>query len=60
MDPTDFWVWYEYGREQGWVSEITCHTHDGPVMSDIEVDAWGEGYDPCIPIIRLYEHPEDV
>ena len=46
--------WIEYGIKQGWTSGIVCQTHDLTPMTDEEVDAWEDGYDPCIPILRLW------
>lgn len=47
--------WLEYGWQQGWVSPPVCYTHDGLPMTNDEDEEFGEGYDPCVYIIRVYE-----
>jgi hypothetical protein len=47
--------WLEYGWQQGWVSPPTCYTHDGLPMTEDEDEEFGEGFDPCVYIIRVYE-----
>lgn len=47
--------WVRYGIEHGWCGPPVCETHDGTPMSDEEADAFNEGDDICIHIIRMYE-----
>lgn len=56
----DFNTWLAIGREHGYCSLPTCETHDGVPMSELEQDAWEEGEDPCVHVIRLYESPEHM
>ena len=56
----DFHTWLAIGREHGYCSLPVCETHDGVPMSILEQDAWEEGDDPCIHIMRLYESTEQM
>lgn len=49
-----YFDWLNMGIDNGWISEPVCFTHEGFPMSEEEETAWEEGYDPCIPAIRLY------
>jgi hypothetical protein len=31
-----------------------CQTHDGVPQTPEEDDAWEDGWDPCIPVLRLW------
>jgi len=53
----DFSEWMQLGRDNHWVSEIVCDTHDGVPMSEAEWLEFEEG-DPCISIMRVYESEE--
>lgn len=55
MTHDDFLDVLKEAFEQGWVSNIACSTHDGVPMTEGEDAEFIEGYDPCIPVIRLYE-----
>lgn len=50
----EFSDWLKIGRDNDWVSEAVCNTHDGVPMSEAEWEEFEEG-DPCIHILRLYE-----
>lgn len=50
--------WIEYGMAQGWTGPAICHTHDGLPTTEAEDQAWEQGEDPCIHILRLYEDTE--
>lgn len=54
-----FEEWIKQGTEQGWCSVPLCDTHDGLPMTKEEEQAWEEGGDPCVHVIRLYSSPED-
>lgn len=45
--------WLMMGIDQGFCSEPVCDTHDGAPMSPEEQQAFEDGFDPCIPIVRL-------
>jgi hypothetical protein len=48
-----FEEWLEAGMEAGFCSEPVCDTHDELPMSKEEHDQFEDGYDPCIPVVRL-------
>ena len=47
--------WYDYGLKKKWVTEVFCDTHEGPPMSDEEMQDWDEGNDPCSFHIKLID-----
>ena len=49
-----FAAWAEFGRRQGWCSSVACATHDGVPMTEAEELEAEEGYDPCLPVLRLW------
>jgi len=50
--------WLQYGLTQGWCGPTICEAHDGVPMSQVEIDAYEDGEDPCLHILRLYEDKE--
>ena len=46
--------WYEIGRVNNFCSEVACYSHDPIDLTEEEQDAFDEGFDDCIPIIRLW------
>ena len=44
-----------YGIKKGWCGPPVCHTHDGLPMSEQEDIEFGEGQDPCIHVVRMYD-----
>jgi hypothetical protein len=42
-----FNFWIKFGYRKGWVSDVFCDTHDGPPLTDEEMQEWEEGGDPC-------------
>lgn len=50
--------WLKIGLLQGWCGPSVCETHDGVPMSQTEIDAYEDGEDPCVHILRLYEDAE--
>lgn len=54
-----FEEWLKVGRENKWISEPVCETHDGLPLTQTELDAWDEGGDPCIHALRLYQDVAD-
>lgn len=48
-------AWLRFGWERGWCGPPVCATCDGIPMSESEDASWGEGYDMCLHILRLYE-----
>ena len=51
----DFDNWIKLGYDKGWISDVYCNTHDGPPMSDEEIQEWDEGGDPCSFQVRVLE-----
>ena len=55
-DLDEFRIWLDNGIERGWVSEVTCATHEGiEPISEEEVKEWEEGRDPCQFVVRIME-----
>lgn len=52
----DVFAWLQYGIEHGYCSEAVCHTHDCVPYTEEEEEDWNEGFDPCVPAVRLYEN----
>lgn len=50
----EFNAWLQQGIERGWCSEPACETHDGLPWTDEEIEAWDDGWDPCLPAVRLW------
>jgi hypothetical protein len=55
MDITE---WVRTGIEQGWCGPLVCSTHDGIPTTADEDDAFEEGDDVCVFVIRPYEDAE--
>lgn len=43
------------GKAKGFCSEVVCATHDGLPSTKEEDEEWEQGFDPCIPVVRLLE-----
>lgn len=52
--PQSFDEWLQIGIIRGFIGAPICYTHDGLPTTLEEDDAWEEGDDPCIHILRLY------
>ena len=49
-----FHEWIDVGIRAGWISAPVCSMHDGlPLALDEEAEI-DEGYDPCLPAVRLW------
>ena len=48
-----FEQWLNYGVKHGYCSEQFCDTHDGAPKHESEEQAWEEGSDPCMHMVRL-------
>jgi hypothetical protein len=46
--------WIEIGVSSGFCAPPVCDTHDGATMTAEEKQAFEDGQDPCIPIVRLW------
>jgi hypothetical protein len=48
--------WLEYGREAGWVGDVTCAPHDGTPYTPAEAALVDDEYDdPCIFVLRIFD-----
>jgi len=47
--------WIKYGYEQGWISDVFCNTHEGPPLSEEEIQEWDDGGDPCSFHVKINE-----
>jgi len=52
-------MWMELRLIQGWVAPPPCHTHDGLATTPDEDQAFEDGDDICIHIMRLYANPQE-
>jgi hypothetical protein len=48
-----FEEWLDYGVSHGFCSGVYCYTHDGPPLTETEVEIYEEGSDPCCASVRL-------
>ena len=55
MAVLNFDEWITYGIKKGWCGPPVCSTHDGLPMSEQEDTEFGEGQDPCVHIVRMYD-----
>lgn len=53
-DPVRFNEWLNRGIDAGWITPMTCWTHDTFEITEEEEKEMDEGGDPCIPIVRLW------
>ena len=49
----DFAEWLDYGISHGFCSGVYCYTHDGPPVTETEMEIYEEGSDPCCHSLRL-------
>lgn len=50
---TKFEKWFKKGIDNGWITDITCDTHEGPLLTEAEIEEFDKGGDPCVPIVRI-------
>lgn len=50
----EFSIWLNNGIERGWVSPPECATHGELPMTGEENEQFEDGYDPCIPAVRIW------
>lgn len=53
-DRDQFEEWLALGVSRGWISEVCCETHDGLPWTDEEMEDWENGWDPCMPAVRVW------
>lgn len=49
-----YYDWLQIGIDNGWVSEPICFFHDGPPLTDEEMEEFEKFDDICVPGVRLY------
>ena len=52
VDPDGFAEWLAIGFNEGFCSLVACAQH-GSLFTQDEVDAFEEGWDPCIHVVRI-------
>jgi hypothetical protein len=50
----EFYEWAQTGIDRKWISDIVCVTHEGLPNTEEETTEWEEGFDPCIPGVRVW------
>lgn len=50
------WLWM--GIEKKWCTEVACYSHDALDLTEEEVEAFDQGFDDCIPVVRLWQLKE--
>jgi len=50
--------WIKYGITKGYCTDVTCVTHNGLPNTKEEEQAWDDGWDPCVPGLRLWLEDE--
>lgn len=58
MNEKNFDEWLQEGISNGFCGPAVCYPHDGLPLTELEDEQFGEGGDPCIHILRLYEDLE--
>ncbi len=51
----NYWDWMKIGQDNGWILEVFCDTHDGPPLTDEEMQEWDDGGDPCSFHVKMLE-----
>jgi hypothetical protein len=46
--------WLAMGIVNGWCTDVVCYSHDTIEMTEEETNTFDEGYDDCLPIVRLW------
>jgi hypothetical protein len=46
--------WFMVGLNAGWISDVVCATHNGLPLTEEEESEWDEGFDPCVPGVRIW------
>lgn len=47
--------WIAFGVENGYCSLPFCETHDMAPLTPAESEAFEDGWDPCVPMVRLWQ-----
>lgn len=51
---SDFWDYIAHGKKKGWISDVVCSTHEGLPLTSIEEDDAEDGWDVCVPAVRIW------
>lgn len=54
----DYEEWIHYGWQMGYCGPPLCYIHDGFPLSSDEEEEWGDGGDPCLYMVRIYQDHE--
>lgn len=46
--------WLQIGYKNKWAFPPQCDTHEGTPLSDEEDRAFGDGEDPCVVVMRVF------
>jgi hypothetical protein len=46
--------WLLLGIANKWCTDVVCYSHDMIELTEEEDDAMNEGFDDCLPIVRLW------
>lgn len=52
-DRLKFLAWLALGQKNGWIDEVYCGMHDGPELTDAEIERFDKGTVPCVAVVRL-------
>ena len=55
MNRDEFFAMLTAAMEAGHISDIHCGMHDGLPMTEEENADLEEGFDPCVPVVRIWE-----
>ena len=48
-------AWIREGIEQGFCSDVVCRTHSNDYPRESEAEAFLDGEDPCVFVLRLWD-----
>lgn len=54
-----FLAWLHDGQRRGWVSAQYCARHETAPIDEGEEQDIDDGWDPCIPCVRIWGPPLD-
>lgn len=46
--------WLQVGIDNKWISSVNCLTHEFVPLTADEEREFEDGYDPCIPAVRVW------
>jgi hypothetical protein len=51
--------WVAVGVAKGYCGPVVCSTHDGIPTTFDEDQSFDDGYDFCVPVVRIYANEEE-